>query len=138
MNDMKKSKAISRISIKTGTTDGDLFKVLMSDGFKLKRITVEPGLAVYSMSDGTIMELYSPGACYPEYLFKNTNVVIGFKVEDLNEMVSLMLSAGAKLLGNVETVCNALIYCHLLLSDETVIGLYQDTKLKDVQIEQLL
>jgi hypothetical protein len=135
---MKKFKAISRISIKTGTADGDLFKILMSDGFKLKRITVDPGLSVYSMSDGTIMELYSPGACYPEYLFKNTNVVIGFKVEDLGDMVSLMQSSGAKLLGDIETVCNALIYCHLLLSDETVIGLYQNLDQGNEKAEKVL
>ena len=123
---MKKTKTITRISVKTGTADGNLFKILLSEGLKLKKIPVQPGLTVYSMDDGTIMEFYGPGACYPEYLFKNTNVVVGFKVDNLDEMVSLMQNAGAELLGNIETVCNAFIYCHLLLSNETVIGLYQD------------
>ena len=123
---MKKTKTINRIAVKTGTADGDLFKTLLSEGVKLKRIPVEPGLAVYSMEDGTIIEFYGPGSCYPEYLFKYTNVVIGFKVEDLREMIFMMQNQGATLLGNIETVCNAFIYCHLLLSNETVIGLYQD------------
>ncbi|WP_342083582.1 hypothetical protein [Dyadobacter sp. OTU695] len=123
---MKKTRKISRISVKTDTADGELFKTLLSDGLKLKRIPIEAGLAVYRMEDGTIMEFYGPGSWYPEYLFKNTNVVIGYKVENLDEMILLMQNSGAKLLGNIEMVCNAFIYCHLLLGNETVIGLYQD------------
>jgi hypothetical protein len=125
-NKMKKTKKVTRIAVKTGTVDGDLFKILLSDGLKLKRIPVEPGLSVYRMEDGPILEFYGPGSCYPEYLFKYTNVILGFKVDNLAEMTLLMQNQGAKLLGSVETVCNAFIYCHLLLSNETVIGLYQD------------
>jgi hypothetical protein len=122
---MKKSKTLSRISVKTGTAEGDIFKILLTQGLKLKRILIEPGLAVYSMDDGTILELYGPGSYYPEYLFKNSNVVLGFKVENLDQMILLMQNSGAQLLGNTEMVCNALNYCHMLLSNETVIGLYQ-------------
>jgi hypothetical protein len=123
---MKKGRTINRISVKTGTADGNLLKLLLSEGLKEKKIPVEPGLTVYSLADGTILELYGPGSCYPEYLFKNTNVVIGFTVDNLEEMIVLMQQAGAKVLGNIEMVCNAFIYCHLLVSTETVIGLYQD------------
>lgn len=132
---MKETKTINRITVKTGTADGDMFKVLLSNGLKLKRIPIEPGLAVYRMKDGTIMEFYGPGACYPEYLFKSTNVVIGYNVENLGEMILLMQNSGAKLLGNIEMVCNAFIYCHLLLSNETVIGLYQDLIPESVKAE---
>lgn len=123
---MKKCKTICRISVKTGTADGDLFKILLSEGFKGKVMRVDPGLTVYSLNDGTILELYGPGACYPEHLFKSTSVVIGFKVEDIKKMILKMQNSGAILLGNVEMVCNTLIYCHLKLKNETVIGLYQD------------
>ena len=123
---MKETKIINRITVKTDTADGDMFKVLLSNWMKLKRIPIEPGLAVYRMKDGTIMEFYGPGSCYPEYLFKNKNVVIGYNVESLGEMILLMQNSGAKLLGNIEMICKAFIYCHLLLSNETVIGLYQD------------
>ena len=123
---MKKSKTLSRISIKTATADGDLFKILLTTGLKLKKILVEPGLTAYSTDDGTIIELYGPGSCYPEYLFENSNVVIGFKVEGLTAMILTMQNSGAKLLGNTEMVCNSLIYCHMQLSNQTVIGLYQD------------
>jgi hypothetical protein len=126
MKDMKKSKTLSRISVKTCTAEGDVFKILLTEGLKLKRILVEPGLTVYSLGDGTIIELYGPGSCYPDYLFKNSNVVIGFKVDNLDEVLVLMQNSGAILLGKTEMICNALIYCHMLLSNETVIGLYQD------------
>lgn len=123
---MKKCKTICRISVKMGTADGDLFKILLSEGRKVKVMRVDPGLTVYCLNGGTILELYGPGACYPEYLFKSTSVVLGFKVEDIEKMILKMQTSGAKLLGNIEMICNALIYCHLKLKNETVIGLYQD------------
>ncbi|KQS41779.1 hypothetical protein [Pedobacter sp. Leaf194] len=126
---MKKNKTINRIAVKTGTPDGELFKTLLSEGLKLRRIPVEPGLNVYSMEDGTIMEFYGPGSNYPDYLFKYTNVVVGFNVENLTEMISIVQNEGAQLLGSIETVCNAFIYCHVLLSNKTVIGLYQNLAL---------
>lgn len=124
-SDMKNNKTINRIAIKTGTADGDLLKTLLLEETKLKQIPVEPGMAVYRKDDGTIIEFYGAGAFHPDYLFKYTNVVFGFRVRDLKKTSVMMQKHGAKLLGSIETVCNAFIYCHLLLNNTTVVGLYE-------------
>ncbi|RZJ74213.1 MAG: hypothetical protein EOO45_09195, partial [Flavobacterium sp.] len=64
---MKNNKRLTRIAVKTGTPDGDLFKTLFAEGLKGEKIPIEPGLTVYRIEDGTLMECYGPGSSYPEY-----------------------------------------------------------------------
>lgn len=123
---MKNNKRLTRIAVKTGTPDGDLFKTLFAEVFKGEKIPIEPGLTVYRMEDGTLMECYGPGSSYPDYFFKQANIILGFKVGNLDETILLLQNGGARLMGKIETVCNDFIYCHLLLSNKTVIALYQD------------
>ena len=42
---------------------------IIEQRIKLKKLLVKPGLTVYSVDDGTIMDLNGPGSCYPKYLF---------------------------------------------------------------------
>ncbi|MET1055087.1 MAG: hypothetical protein ABWY16_07240 [Pedobacter sp.] len=91
----------------------------------LKNLIVEPGLSAYLMSDGTTVEIYGAGAALPGYLFADSNVMISYQVENLEDMVEALSHQGGSLLGAIETVCPSYKYCHILSKDHTVIGLYE-------------
>ena len=122
---MKRINKVCRISIKTDITDGSMLKLLASKEFEETKILVEPGLTAYVLPEEVVLELYGPGSCYPDYLFKTSNTVIGFKVQNLEETVRVLENEGASLLGRIERVCDNLLYCHMQLSSEIVIGLFQ-------------
>ena len=126
MKFMKQVKTINKISVKAGSAEAGLFKALASVGLKGKKLMVEPGLAVFHLPDGTVLEIYGPGSCYPDYLFAYGNIVISFKVDSLKDILTLLTTEGAHLLSSIEKVCDQFLYCHVLLKKDTVIGLYQD------------
>lgn len=124
---MKNNIGLKKISIKAGTTDGDILKTIIESQPGAKKALIEPGLSAYLMNDGTTLEVYGAGSYYPEYLFAHGNVVVSFKTENLNETVRLLEQKGVTLLGNIETVCTSYRYCHMRTRQETVIGLYEQS-----------
>lgn len=122
---MRTINGIKKISVKAGTADSEIIKELIAQDQGAKKILLEPGLAAYLMSDGSIVEIYGCGLCYPEYLFAYGNMVTSFKVEKLDRMLLLLLQKGGQLLGNVESVCSSYRYCHILTPEKTVIGIYE-------------
>jgi hypothetical protein len=86
----------------------------------------EPGLAACQLPDGSLLELYGPGACYPTYLFQHGAVVASFPVADLALAVEQAQAAGLQVVGGPEEVCSGLVYCHLQLPSGLVVGLYQE------------
>lgn len=122
---MKNINGLKKIAMKAGSADSELFKKVLQQDPGLRQLLVEPGLTVYLMSDGTTVEVHSAGSSAPGYLFKNSNIVISYRVSDLQKAVENIQLAGAKLLGEIEEVCNSYKYCHLLTNDDTVIGLYE-------------
>jgi hypothetical protein len=122
---MRSITGIKKISVKAGTADSEIFKVLIAQDPGAKKILVEPGLAAYLMGDGSTIEIYGAGFCYPEYLFAYGNVVNSFKVENLDLILALILQKGSLLLGEVEFVCSSYRYCYVLTPEKTVMGIYE-------------
>jgi hypothetical protein len=86
----------------------------------------EPGLAACQLPNGSLLELYGPGACYPSHLFEHSPVVASFPVADLTLAVAQARAAGLHVAAVPEEVCSGLRYCHLQLPGGLVIGLYQE------------
>lgn len=121
---MRKLVASKKILFRTRDRDGEIYNVLMGGVLKAKIVFVEPGLKVYQLKDGTLLEFYGPGAYYPKDIFNGGNLVVSFKVKDLNLAVSQMHSTWT-MLGKIERISKHYAYCYFRLANGNVIGLYQ-------------
>jgi len=99
--------------------------VLMEKLLPARKIQVAHGLKVYPLPDGSTVELYGPGACYPPYLFSHGDVVIGYRVNDLRQTVEQLTRQGCQLLGEVVSICAYHCYCFMEVNETSIIGLYQ-------------
>lgn len=123
---MDKKKTTNKILIRTEGEDFRKLKQLVVSQCGAKKVVKEAGVAALMMNNGTLLELYAEYATYPEYLFKNSNVVTIFKVNDIHHASDEAISLGFKSLTGIIQVCSTLSYCHLQLSNGTVVGLYQE------------
>jgi predicted enzyme related to lactoylglutathione lyase len=57
----------------------------------------------FPMSNGTILELYAPGAI-PAYGFNDDGIVFGFRVEDIEVASEELVAAGCELLGEITRI----------------------------------
>jgi len=57
----------------------------------------EPGLRVFGLPDGTLIEVFGPE--YPDREYFNTGPVVGFAVSDLPAAVQELRDAGVELIG---------------------------------------
>lgn len=124
---MKRHLGIKTILLKVTPATLPGLRSLAEQFLRGKQILADPGLTVYQLPDGTVIELYGPGASYPPYLFSHGDVVIGYRVHDLEQAVAALLQRGATLLSDVVHICAQNCYCFVLLDDAQVIGLYQLT-----------
>ncbi|QEM11730.1 hypothetical protein [Mucilaginibacter rubeus] len=122
---MKNFAFAKKIAVKSGTGDADIFRALLEQDPGTRKVLVEPSLSAYVMGDGTTVELYGTGFTFPEYLFAHGNVVVSYRVPDIDTMLQELLPKGAELLGQVETICSSYRYCHVLTPEKTVIGIYE-------------
>ena len=122
---MKNISGNKKISVKAGTADGELFKDLIEQDGGVKKLLVAPGITAYLMGDGSIIEIYGAGFCYPAYLFSHGNIVVSFKVKNVESTAATLMEKGASLLGEIESVSTSYRYCHLLTQENTVIGIYE-------------
>ena len=92
-----------------------------------QRVHEEPGLAACQLPNGSLLELYGPGACHPPHLFEHSPLVASFPVADLKLAVAQAQAAGLHVVAAPEEVCAGLRYSHLQLPGGLVIGLYQES-----------
>jgi predicted enzyme related to lactoylglutathione lyase len=127
---MKNINGTKKIAIKAGTADGAFFGALIEHDKGAKKLLIDTCVTAYLMSDGAIIEIYGIGFSYPEYLFKYGNLVVSFKVESIESMLSDLEQNGATLLGQVENICSSYRFCHILTPEKTVIGLFEHPELQ--------
>lgn len=123
---MGRLKRSQKIALKTSRQGFDDLKTLAFSVLGAKEVYADSGLSALTMHDGSLLELYNEGACYPEYLFRYNQVVVSFHVKDINKALSAALKIGIHPLTGIIQVCSTLAYCHLELKGGTVIGLYQE------------
>jgi len=71
--------------------------------FGLKPAIEEDGYTRFPMSNGTILELYTPEAI-PAYGFNEGGIVFGFRVEDIEAASEELAEAGCELLGEITRI----------------------------------
>ena len=128
---MKNLLAGKKVSVRTDGQNGEIFSLLEKHIVGARQVLVEPGLKIYQLPDGTILELYGVGSHYPPNIFKNSNMVLSLRVAELKDALLQLVSSGAKLIGNVEDVTKNYAYCHIQLTDGTILGLYQENNNKE-------
>jgi catechol 2,3-dioxygenase-like lactoylglutathione lyase family enzyme len=107
-------------------TDLDSLQAFVTRALGAQRVHEEPGLAACQLPNGSLLELYGPGACYPPHLFEHSAIVASFPVADLQRALVQAQAAGLHVVAVPEEVCSGLRYCHLQLPGGLVIGLYQE------------
>jgi hypothetical protein len=105
--------------------DFDCLQAFVTMALGAREVHEEPGLAACQLPNGSLLELYGPGACYPPYLFANSPVTASFPVIDLKLAVEQAQVAGLRVVAAPEEVCSDLRYCHLQLPGGLIIALYE-------------
>ena len=124
---MRKHKMLRKIAIRS---DGDLLiTVLMQTGVISPgtQLLKEPGLNVFAPDIDTILEIYTPGGAYPKFLFEKNNVVISYRVDDLQSVVNTLLLKGIAVPDGIQQPELNYCYCYAVLMDGQVIGFHQKT-----------
>ena len=114
-----------KLAFHISRSDFDCFQLFATAALGARGVHEEPGLAACQLPDGSLLELYGPGACYPSHLFQHGPVMVSFPVANLALAVEQAQVAGLCLVGGPEEVCSGLAYCYLQLPGGLVIGLYQ-------------
>jgi hypothetical protein len=74
-------------------------KALMSETFGLVPEVEAEGMVVFTMPNGTMLELNTPQAASAEYAFNEGGLVFGFRVDDVEAASAALEAAGCELLG---------------------------------------
>src|SRR5258705_10571845 len=122
----KSSEGIKKVSINATNSGISSFKTLVKDILHGREMLVEPGLSVFTLPYGTIVEFYGIGFHFPDYLFSHSDIVNSYQVPDLHSAFEQLEKHGATLLGKVVHMSAACSYCHISLKDGSVIGLFQN------------
>ena len=78
-------------------------KALMSETFGLTPEVEAEGMVLFTMPNGTMLELNEPQAASADYGFNN-GLVFGFRVEDVEAASAAVEAAGCELLGEITRV----------------------------------
>jgi hypothetical protein len=85
------------------TLEADQFgptKKLLIEVFGLRPTIDTDDWTMFPMSNGTILDLYAPGAI-PAYGFNDGGMVFGFRVDDIEAASEELAEAGCELLGEI-------------------------------------
>ena len=78
-------------------------KKLATETLGLSIMMEMPGVTVFSMPNGTILELYLPQAL-PPFGYNEGGVAFGFRVDDIEAASRAVEAAGCELLGQINRV----------------------------------
>ena len=110
--------------------------VMAADGFAAMRTLVTetlglsplmefPGVAVFAMPNGSMLELYEEGTT-PPYGYNDGGIAFGFRVDDIEGASAELEAAGAELLGEIQRAeldGRPYAYRHFRAPDGRVYGL---------------
>ncbi|HEY4289875.1 MAG TPA: hypothetical protein VGN00_22395 [Puia sp.] len=122
---MKKSRLRRKIAVRSGCEHLVLFlkdQGILSEEMEILR---QPGHSAWNMGDGTILELYTPGE-HPDYLFEKNDIVLSFKVQDLDATVRDLVRKGVAIPGGIQNILPSYACCYARFSNGMVIGFYEE------------
>ncbi|HYF53515.1 MAG TPA: VOC family protein [Salinarimonas sp.] len=104
-------------------------KKLATETFGLTPMMDMPGVTVFQMINGTILELYTPQTV-PAYGYNEGGIAFGFRVDDIDVASKAVAAAGCELLGQITRVAEmAYAYRHFRGPDGRVYGLNEQKAL---------
>lgn len=123
---MERSIIPQRISFRDGLASRPILEKLATEVLGAKHILKDAGLSVLQLSDGTVLELHGTKSFQPDQTLGNANIIVSFRVEDIECAVQYLVEHGALLKDEIVRACPTYAYCYLQLSDNLTIGLYQE------------
>lgn len=123
---MKKSTIPVRLSINGQAGEGSALEILATKILGGHDAFSEPGLKVFQLTNGSLMECYGAGASFHRNVFEKGNLTISFRVPNIRMATEELCNAGAELVNDIISVSNSYSYCHLKFNDNLVLGLYQE------------
>ena len=103
-------------------------KQLVTETFGLTMMMEMPGVSVFQMRNGTILELYLKEAL-PPFGYNEGGVAFGFRVDDIEEASRAVESAGCELLGQITRVPGmGYAFRHFRGPDGRIYGLNEQRK----------
>jgi hypothetical protein len=117
--------ALRKLAFHVSRPASERFQVFAATALAARPVYQEPGLAACQLPDGSLLELYGPGASHPAYLFAHGAAVASFQVPDLAQALAQAQAAGLHLAGGPEQVCPGLAYAYVQVAEGILIGLYQ-------------
>jgi hypothetical protein len=127
--------SICKLAFQVSQPELDRFQTFAITALAARSVYQEPGLAACQLPDGSLLELYGPGASCPAYLFAPNAVVASFRVPDLALALAQAQAANLRLVGGPEQVCPGLRYAHVQLAEGILIGLYQEDVASFVNVD---
>lgn len=112
---MNKKNGMNGITVKLRTSSLATMRQVALKAFNGKEVYAEPGLSIIRLKHGDILELYGPGSNYPDYLFKKSDTVVGYKVADLNAALQEAEQSGMQQI--TSGLANGCCYRYFHLSD---------------------
>ena len=98
-------------------------KKLPAEPLGLRPMMEMPGVSVFAMPNGTLLELYTPQAL-PPFGYNEGGVAFGFRVDDIEAASRAVKAAGSELLGQITQVPEmGYAYRHFRGPDGRVYGL---------------
>lgn len=123
-----KSNGINAITIKMRTDGLPAIRQMALRSLGGKEVYAEPGLCIIKLRMGGILEIYGPGSNYPDYLFKKSDTVISYGVEDLEHALHEAEYSGMKQVSSGQANGNCYRYFHLSDNEGNLIELQQALK----------
>ena len=120
---MKTGSGIKTLAMKVGAEAFEQNKALALTVLGGREVYTEPGLAVFQLEDGRIIELYGPGSSYPACLFEKNELVISFRVADVQKAVDGMIRAGMEVIYGIQRLGTCSAHCYVRDQSGTVFGL---------------
>ncbi|WP_154402524.1 hypothetical protein [Mucilaginibacter endophyticus] len=125
---MKKNGGLKKIAVRVNGNTDPVYTTLAASVIGSKKVLIAPGLTAHWLPDGTIMELYGPGAVYPPYLFAGSDVVVSYKVEDIDQAVVELRRKGAEIITPIQQVHQTFRFCHIRAAGQSLFGIFEENE----------
>lgn len=123
-----KHRGINEITIKWRTGDLLHTRQMALNALGGTEVYTEPGLCIVRLKNGGYLELYGPGSNYPDYLFKKSDTVLSYRVQNLSKALREAEYSGMKQISSGQANGNCYKYFHLSDADGNMIELQQGSK----------
>lgn len=123
-----KLKSISAVTVKLRTNQPAATRQMALRSLGGEEVYAEPGLCIIKLRMGGILEIYGPGSSYPDYLFKKSDTVISYGVQDLEHALHEAEYSGMKQVASGQANGNCYRYFHLADNEGHIIELQQALK----------